>query len=531
MEKRLIVAIALSLLVIVSFQFLQPKKVQGPIVSKPSVGEQIQRETGAIASVQAEHKDYSKEEKLTTIETDMYVLEFSNIGGSIESIFLKEYIDHTTGQPMALVKKAEENTAILSIKSDVLENLLYSKPFVLNRQSQNVVEYVYSVPGKFELTKRYTVHNSLDYIDLDIFIRNIGSSIIYKDYDIIGASEIESSGMAGRRFVEIDSMVDGKLVKHTKIKNGQLLVKGIVSWTGLKERYFSIILKPRQESEGVILEQVGKDTLVAGVRSTREPINPNTTIKDAYLLYAGPNKEARLQATGFDLDQIINYGFFGGITKVLLATLRFFHKIVRNWGVAIILLTCLINLILFPLTKKSFTSMRKIQEVQPHIEKLRSVHKDNPQKLNKELAELYKQYNINPLGGCLPLLVQMPIFISLYQGLMKSIELKNANFLWIKDLSSPDYINLPVTLPFIGNTLHLLPLLMVVAMFFQQKISSQGASASPEQRQQQKFMLVFFPIFFGFLFYNFPSGLVLYWLTNTVLMVTEQSLMRKKTSA
>jgi len=126
-------------------------------------------------------------------------------------------------------------------------------------------------------------------------------------------------------------------------------------------------------------------------------------------LYIGPNNTERLKATGFDLDQIIDYGFFGGITKVLLAILRFFHNILKNWGVAIIMLTVLINIILFPLTKKSFTSMRKIQEVQPHIEKLRAVHKDNPQKLNKELAELYRQYNINPLGGCLPLLIQMPI--------------------------------------------------------------------------------------------------------------------------
>ena len=173
--------------------------------------------------------------------------------------------------------------------------------------------------------------------------------------------------------------------------------------------------------------------------------------------------------------------------------------------------------------------MRKIQDIQPHIEKLRSVHKDNPQKLNKEMAELYKQYNVNPFGGCLPLLIQMPIFIALYQGLIRSVELKGAHFLWIKDLSLPDYIGTPITLPLIGNNIHLLPLLMVVAMFFQQYISTKNSqSASKEQMQQQKIMLIFFPIFFGFLFYNFPSGLVLYWLTNTVLMVVEHSIIRKK---
>jgi YidC/Oxa1 family membrane protein insertase len=531
MEKRLIVAIALSLLVIVSFQFLQPKKPQTVIVQKPALSGEQKTQGGTTAYSQTESLDYTKDENLTTIQTDKYILTFSNIGGSVESVLLKEYIEHASGEPMALVKKAEGISAVFAMKSNVLEDFLFNKPFKLNKQSESVIEYVYSVPNKFELIKRYTIHNHFDYIELDIFIRNIGTGIIYKDYDLVGASEIESSGMAGRRFVEIDSMIDGKIVRHTKIKNGELLIRGIVSWTGLKERYFSIILKPRQESEGVVLRQIDRNTLIAGVRSAKEPISPNTTTKDSYLLYIGPNNTERLKATGFDLDQIIDYGFFGGITKVLLAILRFFHNILKNWGVAIIMLTVLINIILFPLTKKSFTSMRKIQEVQPHIEKLRAVHKDNPQKLNKELAELYRQYNINPLGGCLPLLIQMPIFIALYQGLMKSIELKNANFLWIKDLSNPDYINLPVTLPLIGNTIHLLPILMVIAMFFQQKISSQGANASPEQKQQQKIMLIVFPIFFGFLFYNFPSGLVLYWLTNTVLMVTEQAMMKKKMSA
>ena len=172
--------------------------------------------------------------------------------------------------------------------------------------------------------------------------------------------------------------------------------------------------------------------------------------------------------------------------------------------------------------------MRKMQEVQPHIENMRKLHKDNPQKLNRELAELYKQYNVNPFGGCLPLIIQMPIFFALYQGLMKSIELKGAHFLWIKDLSNPDFINLPFTLPLIGSQLHVLPILTAIAMLFQQRSSMQNmGSGSPEQKQQQKIMMVFFPIFFGFLFYNFPSGLVLYWLTNTVLMLIEHATLKK----
>lgn len=163
--------------------------------------------------------------------------------------------------------------------------------------------------------------------------------------------------------------------------------------------------------------------------------------------------------------------------------------------------------------------------------KLKELHKDNPHKLNKETMELYKKYNVNPLGGCLPMLLQMPIFIALYQGLMRSIELKGAHFLWIKNLARPEAVPLPFSLPVIGASINILPLLMVGMMVIQQKIS-QGSTTegtTPEQAKQQKMMMMFMPIIFGFLFYQMPSGLVLYWLTNTVLMTAEQIFIVKRT--
>ena len=471
------------------------------------------------------------ETEKTTVETEKYALTFTNLGGSLEDIKLKEYVHHKTNKPQTLVAKARGNQALCAMSSDALIDALDRQTFKVKKERDKLV-YTFAIPGKFEISKEYYFHKLNDYIELRISIRNLGKTTIYKHYDLLGASCLESASLSmGRRFVEIDSMVNGKIVKNSKVKNGEEFIEGIVEWTGVKERYFSIILKPRQESEGVILKQFNKKALASGIRSRRSPISPGSATEDSYILYIGPNDIVRLSALNLGLEQIINYGIFGGISKVLLTVLRAFHKVVRNWGVAIIMLTFLINIVLFPLTRKSFTSMRKIQEVQPHIEKLRKLHKDNPQKMNKELAELYRQYNVNPFGGCLPLLVQMPIFIALYQGLMRSIELKGANFLWIKDLSSPDYISLPISLPFIGNQIHILPIIMVGAMFFQQKLSTaHSGNATPEQKQQQKFMLIFFPIFFGFLFYNFPSGLVLYWLTNTILMVIEHSAIRKTQS-
>jgi YidC/Oxa1 family membrane protein insertase len=165
------------------------------------------------------------------------------------------------------------------------------------------------------------------------------------------------------------------------------------------------------------------------------------------------------------------------------------------------------------------------------MEKLKIQHKDNPQKLNKEIMELYKKYKINPLSGCLPMLLQMPIFVALYQALMKSLELRSASFLWIKDLSSPDAVPLPFALPIVGMSLNILPLIMVGAMVLQQKIStkSMGSAVTEEQKQQQKMMLVIMPIMFGFIFYNMPSGLVLYWVVNTILTIIEQGAILKKT--
>jgi len=232
----------------------------------------------------------------------------------------------------------------------------------------------------------------------------------------------------------------------------------------------------------------------------------------------------------YGFEETIDYGWFGVISKGLLTVLRFFRKWTGNWGVAIILLTLLVNLISFPLTKKSFVSMHRMKNVQPHIQKLKDLHKDNPQKLNKEMMELYKKYNVNPFGGCLPMLMQIPIFIALYQGLIKAVQLKGAHFLWIQDLAKPDAVNLPFSLPLIGAHMNILPVMMVVMMFFQQKIQGAAAAMSPEQASQQKMMLVAMPVFFGFLFYNMPSGLVLYWLTNTILMTGEQLFLKKTMS-
>jgi len=170
---------------------------------------------------------------------------------------------------------------------------------------------------------------------------------------------------------------------------------------------------------------------------------------------------------------------------------------------------------------KQMRSMKQMQVLQPRIEELRKIYKDNPQKLNTEIMGLYREYKVNPLSGCLPLILQMPIFFALYQVLLRSVGFKGAKFLWIKDLSLPDRLFiLPATIPFLGNEINLLPILMTIGMFIQQKFSM--ATSSTGSAEQQKFMMILFPLMFGFIFYHMPSGLVLYWFINSTLMLFYQ---------
>jgi YidC/Oxa1 family membrane protein insertase len=201
--------------------------------------------------------------------------------------------------------------------------------------------------------------------------------------------------------------------------------------------------------------------------------------------------------------------------------LQFLFKLTHNWGWAIVLLSLAIYLVLFPLSLKQMRSMKEMQALQPRILELREMYKDNPQKLNKEIMELYREHKVNPFGGCLPLILQIPVFFALYQALMRSVALKGASFLWIKDLSEPDKLfTLKTNIPIIGNEINLLPVLMMIGMFIQQKLSL--GSSSSGSAEQQKMMLVIFPVLFGIIFYHMPAGLVLYWFINSTLMLIYQ---------
>jgi len=528
MEKRLILAIAFSIMIIVAFQYLGPKAPPSPTTEVFPTGttQAIPAITGKEPTVVIEP---AVDEKTLTVQTDKFILTFSNVGGSLKEIRLKDYKDLKTNEPLLLAESQNPASYIFAL-SGVSPRIALDKVAYDVTTRDGAVIYSATVGG-MSIVKRYVIHKYSYNIELQLFIKNISDATQDVCYRIISGSGLVEKTEQDKALIETTSKIAGVPVKFKRAKPGETIINsGTVDWTVIKSKYFSLIFKPLTQTRGEFYTLSGPGAIVAGVESDLVSIPPSKSIESKFILFAGPSHIPVLKEAGYDFEETVNYGFFGSISKALLATLRVIQKVVRSWGVAIILLSILLNVITLPLTMKSFKSMQKMQELHPQMEKLKQENKNNPQKLNKEVMELYKKYKINPLSGCLPMLLQMPIFIALYQALTKSLELRSANFLWIKDLSSPDAVPLPFTLPLIGNSINILPLIMVAAMVLQQKIStrSMGGAVTDEQKQQQKMMLIIMPVMFGFIFYNMPSGLVLYWVVNTTLTIIEQGAILKK---
>jgi len=520
MEKRLVLAIAMSILIMLAFQYFIIKptpKANIPTPTEQPVAPAVKEEIGPVIS-----PELLAQEKETQVETDRYIMIFSNIGGAIKEIRLKDYKSMNSNESLELVKIQNPFEYMFSIDGPKAPLSALPAIYELEKRDHTIIYTLRT--NEFEITKKYVLNSPKYGIDLLIFVRNMSGGPKEFNYRIIGGAGITEKSAQDKRFLEVTSNINGKTVGFKKPKAGRISTPGIVGWTALKNKYFSVVLKPFVQTKNQFYSEDKDGNLVMGITPEGSVMQPGDSIENKFKLYVGPDQISDLKEFGYGLEESVNYGFFGGISKLLIAVMRFLHVIVRNWGIAVILLSIFLNILLFPLTVKSFRSMQKMQELHPQMEKLKIQHKDNPQKMNKEVMELYKKYNINPFSGCLPMLLQMPVFIALYQALNRSIDLRNAKFLWINDLSAPDAIPLPLSFPIIGNTINILPLIMVIAMVIQQKLSTKfmGAAVTDEQREQQRMMLILMPIIFGFIFYNMPSGLVLYWVVNTVLTIFEQ---------
>lgn len=300
--------------------------------------------------------------------------------------------------------------------------------------------------------------------------------------------------------------------KKTTIEPFEITEKGEIKWFSFGGEYFTALLIPPQ-SKDITLSVKGseKDLLKADVISPPISIPSREKVDVSYTIYLGPKDENRLKALGVEAEKLVDFGIFTIIAKPLLWFLRLTNKVTGNFGIDIIILSVLIKIIFLPLTQISFKSMKEMQKVQPEMNRLKEQYKNDKARLQQEIMLLYKRRKINPMSGCLPMLIQIPVFIALYNALQNGIEMRHAHFLlWITDLSAKDPI-------------YITPLIMGATMVIQQKMTP--TAADPTQAK----MFLLMPVMFTFLFLNFPSGLVIYWLINNVLSIAHQYYLNKKT--
>jgi YidC/Oxa1 family membrane protein insertase len=240
-------------------------------------------------------------------------------------------------------------------------------------------------------------------------------------------------------------------------------------------------------------------------------------------VFAGPKEIPVLESTGHSLRRAVDLGWFTFVAQPLLQALTWSHRLTGNYGIDIILLTVLIKILFIPLTQKSLQSMREMQKLQPQMAKLREQLKDKPDEMNKEIMELYRRHKVNPLGGCLPMVLQIPVFVGLYNALLNAVELRHAPFAgWINDLSAPDRLG-AMALPFVEPPgVPVLTILMGATMFIQQWMTPMAGGDPTQQR-----VMLIMPVMFTFMFISFPAGLTLYWLVNNILTIAQQYAMNR----
>jgi len=504
MDKRLTLTIALSLLVLLTWSAFVSK--QYPIANKGVTTQNLSLISAVSKEpVSAETAEEPPAPLLFKFAQDNFEINFIESEAAIKEVIFKAYQDYK-----------------FPLKHGLLIN---DKPLSFKKEQSppNTVTFVYSDQSK-KIIKKFIFSQSGYSFWLEVTMQNLSAAPITLDLPLVlGVLDFSAQNIQAR-YQDV-TLAEKEKVLH--LNGRKEFTSENVKFLGLRDRYFCSIIEPASDNYKGFARKTNTQESEIGLILTNVNLTPGQRIEQKFHIYLGPQELRLINSINPRWSELINYGTFDFIAQILLQLLHFLYGLVHNWGWAIVILSFLVYFILYPLTLKQMRSMKEMQALQPHIEELRKLYKDNAQKLNKEIMELYREHKVNPLGGCLPLLLQMPIFFALYQALMRSVVLRGANFLWIKDLSEPDRLFiLPVSLPILGNEINILPIVMTIGMFIQQKTSLTTTSGS--SAEQQKLMLILFPLMFGFIFYKMPSGLVLYWFINSTLMLLYQLRISRK---
>ena len=575
MNKNTVIAMVLSGLVIAAAMFVQYKFFPpAPVQQQPSTTASVTEQQAAVPqnTFVAENMPADSAvlevpdetvigEQIVTIKTNVAEITFTNRGGDIISYKLLEHNNSKGDSHVEMVKNLTDRNRAFSIALGGAQAPALNQFFNVKEETVNgkqTVGFFKTISIKnqdgsissFTLAKRYTFLPDDYMFELAVTVSG--------DADMKGLN-FDNAGYTLRTMPQIGpdwdvkadryeyrnffAYIDGKKKDATLKANQTKLITDSVPWAGISGKYFSLIVIPSTPAQQILYSaaQPNADRVQDGQLFFLRPVITGNKVTDVYRIYLGPCSENILSTYNIPSKNNYNYdnlridtvavssGIWRPLEVLLKWLLQFFYKLIPNWGVSIILVTILIKVIFFPLTKKSSESTQQMQKMQPKIKELQEKYKGKPQKLNEEMAKLYKEAGYNPLSGCLPLLIQLPILFAMYRLFNNYFEFRGAMFIphWIPDLSIGDSVlQFPSPIPFLGWTdLRILPIVYVISQMVFGKIT-QTPTSDQQQNSTMKIMMYGMPLFFFFMFYNAPSGLLLYWTCTNFLMLVQQMIIK-----
>jgi YidC/Oxa1 family membrane protein insertase len=524
MEKRAMLALGLTLVVLFLFQmYFAPKEQQQPQKVEPQKAEQkkeIPAPPGGVLPAKLDTKQTppGQPTKDVLVETRLLKVKLTGLGGAVSSVQLKDYRE--------TVKETKEKEVIEDIKpyTDIPKLAVSAggqttddrTPFKTDKTNVVVQDMPVTVVMSGALSdgrgvkKSYTFYPDGYTIDVKVEVGSREGDRPFADLATLSDKKGQDYNFRG------PFVFDGKKLEQIEKIEKNLEYQNY-RYAGFDEGYFASIWIPDSTLKMPMMV-LKADTNIPVIRVALD------SGVLAGKMYFGPKRTDILKALNIGAEKIVDFGWFDIIAKPMIAGLNYCNKVTHNYGIDIILLTILIKIIFYPLTVKSYKSMKEMQKLQPQVAKLREKFKDDKQKLNQEMMDLYRKKGVNPMGGCFPMLIQIPVFFALYKALSGAIEMRHAHFLWwMNDLSAPEDL-FSFTVAGYVLPIRILPLVMGITQVIQQKMTPTGGDPMQEK------MMLLMPIVFTFLFWGFPSGLVLYWLVNNVISIGQQYYINKKAS-
>jgi YidC/Oxa1 family membrane protein insertase len=555
MERRALIALALSFAVFMAFIYFG-EKLKRPVPPSPQTQTESQPATPApplppVAARPAPPAPPSKRPqaarpgKDVVVDTPLYRAVFTELGGRLKSFKLKKYNDRMPVEPIynlelgpvgvELDRYLTSEAAKIGPKELVREGETDQLPLTVSWEGKTLdvggtgqceastsaltlkdgdkssLKFTCVSPEGLSFVKTFTFN--ADSYGFHMAVQMINRTEqpldgqlnldLSENYAVEDASRFHFLGFNGSINNKLHDLKSGSL-KEPKTFNGK------VEWAGLDEGYFLTAVVPESSKAWVTVSEPPKAPMVASLRTPLEGLEPGKEAQISYQLYFGPKNLNDLSPLG--LDRAVNFGWFDFVGKPFLTFLNWLNRYTHNYGWAIIIMTILLRIVFWYPNHKSYKSMKDMQKLQPKVAKIREKYKDDKEAMNKELMALYRTFKVNPMAGCLPMVLQLPVFIALYNVLGYAIELRHASFIptlpftnivWLADLSAKD-------------PLLITPLVMGATMFIQQKMTP--SAGDPTQAK----LMMFLPLIFTFMFLNFASGLVIYWLVNNILSIAQQ---------